>query len=265
VALKHARAPANTGGTTYHPELYALVHCGTPGDERLYLDAAHGAQRILELGCGYGRLLGPLARAGHRVTGLELDRGLLALAHAAIAELAAPEHARVTLVHGDMRDFALAERFERVFIPFSGVYCLPSEADLVACLQRVRAHLAPGGMLVFDAYVIDAFHAAADPQEDDPHDGEPVASVAWRGTTYEVFETTTWDRPAQRLHVTYRYQPRGDGTPLFGSICHRYLLTSQVEGICARAGLRLIDTGRDLDGAALSPESDHMVCMATPV
>lgn len=247
----------------YHPELYALVHRGTPGDERLYQDAARGARRVLELGCGYGRLLCPLARAGHRVTGLELDRGLLALAHAAVAGLAPADRERVSLVHGDMRDFALAERFDRVFIPFSGVYCLTSEAELVACLQRVRAHLTPGGKLVFDAYVIDGFHAEADP-DDEQDDGEAVTSVAWRGVTYDVFESTVWDRPSQRLDVTYRYQPRGAGSPLFGSIRHRYMLTTQVEGICARAGLRLLDAHRDLDGATLTPDSDHMVCLAAP-
>lgn len=263
MALKRSAAHANEREAAYDPELYALLHRGTPGDERVYLDAARGVQQMLELGCGYGRLLVPLARAGHRVTGLELDPGLLDLARGAVAGLAPAARARVTLVHGDMRDFQLGERFERVFIPFSGLYCLRSEADMIACLQRVRDHLTPDGVLVFDAYVIDAFHAHADPGEEQD-DGEPVARVVWRNVAYDVFETTAWDRPAQRLHVTYRYQPTGPGTPRYGTIRHRYLLTTQVAGLCARAGLRLHDAGRDLAGAALSAHAEHMVCTAVP-
>lgn len=239
-----------------------MLHRGTPGDERLYLNAARGAQRVLELGCGYGRLLGPLARAGHRVTGLELDRGLLDLARAAVGELPPVARSRVSLVRGDMRDFRLDERFERVFIPFSGLYCLSSEADVIACFQCVRTHLTPDGTLVLDAYVIDAFHDEADPDDPDTDDGEPVASVVWRGTRFDVFETSVWDRAAQRLDVTYRYQPAGPGAPLYGTVRHRYLLTAQVQGLCARAGLHLLSAGTTLAGAALTANDQHMVCTA---
>ena len=263
MALRRASRSNSATGSTCHPELYALVHRGTPGDEHLYLRAAHGARQVLELGCGYGRLLGPLARAGHRVTGLELDPGLLALAHAARDRLAPHERERVSLVHADMRDFQLDTRFERIFIPFSGLYCLDSEAEVIACLRRVRAHLTADGLLVFDAYDIDAFHAEADPQ-DDEEDGEPVACVTWRGTDYEVYESSRWEREAQRLDVTYRYQPRSSGEPLFGSIRHRYLLTEQVEGLCEQAGLRLLDAHHDLVEHRLAPECDHMVCVAAP-
>ena len=59
----------------------------------------------------------------------------------------------------------------------------------------------------------------------------------WDGRTFDVFETSTWARAAQRLHVTYRYQPRGRGEPRFGSIRHRYLLSGQIAGLCERAAL----------------------------
>ncbi len=242
------------------PVLYALVHRGTPGDVSFYLRAARGACSVLELGCGYGRLLGPLAGAGHAVVGLDRDEGLLALARASLRDIAQPARDRVALVHGDMCDFDLADRFDRVFIPYSGIYCLDSPLDVLACLECVRRHLTLDGLLVWDAYNIDAFHAGGDSGDADP--GEPVTSVQLDDEVYDVYEHSVWERDAQRLRVTYLYQPRGGGAPGQDEIVHRYLLTPQIEPLMAEAGLRVVDTFGDFAGAPLSAESGHVVCVA---
>jgi SAM-dependent methyltransferase len=63
------------------PELYDL--CETrEGDVRLLRDwiasqAEGGCWRVLEPFCGTGRVLLPLARDGHEVTGIEVAEGML--------------------------------------------------------------------------------------------------------------------------------------------------------------------------------------------
>jgi SAM-dependent methyltransferase len=53
------------------PELYDLEHAGLTEDIDLYLRLAEVVgDPILELGCGTGRVLGPLAAAGNRITGV---------------------------------------------------------------------------------------------------------------------------------------------------------------------------------------------------
>jgi 2-polyprenyl-3-methyl-5-hydroxy-6-metoxy-1,4-benzoquinol methylase len=72
------RAGANA--YPYPAELYELVHRGTEGDVAFYRQTCADARSVLELGCGYGRLLEPLAELGIDVTGLERDPELLARA-----------------------------------------------------------------------------------------------------------------------------------------------------------------------------------------
>ena len=56
---------------------------------------------LLELGCGTGRLLIPLAQAGYRVTGVEISPEMLRIARAKAEAAGVTES--VTLIEGDYR------------------------------------------------------------------------------------------------------------------------------------------------------------------
>src|SRR5271165_7218240 len=73
---------------------------------------------VLELGCGTGRMLVPLAQAGLHVTGLDISQRMLERAAEKRARLEAAQHDRVRLVQGDMTLFDLGEQFPLVIIPF---------------------------------------------------------------------------------------------------------------------------------------------------
>jgi cyclopropane fatty-acyl-phospholipid synthase-like methyltransferase len=67
--------------------LYDLEHGEYDADLDLYLSLALATgDPVLELGCGSGRLLVPLAEAGHRVTGVDQSRPMLERARAVAAE-----------------------------------------------------------------------------------------------------------------------------------------------------------------------------------
>lgn len=102
--------------------------------------------RVLDVGMGQGTQALRLARAGHKVTGVEQDATMLALAREALA--AEPEgiRSRVRLVESDGRD--------------TGVHFLPGSFDVVLChgvlmyvenpdalLAGLARMLAPGGLL----------------------------------------------------------------------------------------------------------------------
>ena len=127
-------------------ELFALVHTGTAGDVDFYFDVCSGATRILELGCGHGRVLTRLARDGAQVVGLDNNAELLALAANALQRDGLASPSRVELVEADMRSFRLQQRFDRIVIPYNGLYALPSEAAQIQCLAQACAHLADGGL-----------------------------------------------------------------------------------------------------------------------
>ncbi|MGV9313440.1 class I SAM-dependent methyltransferase [Streptomyces sp. NPDC003691] len=102
--------------------------------------------RILDVGTGRGLQALRLARAGHTVTGLEADPGLLADAREALSAEPAGIQERVRLIEGDGREtgahFAPGS-FDVVLC--HGVLMCSTEPDAVlAGLARV---LAPGGLL----------------------------------------------------------------------------------------------------------------------
>jgi len=246
--------------------LYAQLHRGTPGDVTFYLDAVRGAPQVLELGCGYGRILGELACAGHNVTGLDIDPGMLELAELARESLTPSQASLITISEGDMRNFQLDQRFDRVIIPYNGLYCMLSEAAVIDCLRCAGEHLSTQGKLVFDAYAIDDFHAQTDPREfnrdnDDDNDG-PIESIRWQDTVYDVYESCSWDKAAQQLQVSYAHVPHGGGDVRNSSIAHRYILTPQLQDLCEQAGLKLVHVYQDFLGTALTPHAEHMACVA---
>ena len=70
--------------------------------------AQRAGSPLLELGCGTGRLLIPLAEAGYRVTGVDLSPEMLRIAQ--MKAEAAGVADRVTLIEGDYRRRAARRR-----------------------------------------------------------------------------------------------------------------------------------------------------------
>lgn len=250
----------------YPAELYELVHRGTPGDVAFYRRICAGARparSVLELGCGYGRILDGLHDLDVDLTGLEIDPELLRRAAARVGD--AP---KVRLVQGDMRafdarqTFAPALGFDLILIPHSAVYCLPDDASCIACFRCCSELLAPEGRLVFDAYSADAFHRDEDPADHLDERLEPVVSVELEGRTYDVFERSHWERAHQKVDVTYEYIPRQGGEVLQGRLLHRYLLRDQLVPLLEAADLHLESLNADWHGGPTSSESEMWVATA---
>ena len=247
----------------YPAELYELLHRGTAGDVPFYQRVCRDARGILELGCGYGRVLEGLGELDATLTGLEIDPDLLARAAARVAETT-----EVHLVLGDMRafdatcTFAPSDGFDRILIPHSGIYCLPDDAACVACFRCCAEQLAEGGRLVFDAYAADAFHREEDPTDHVDERLDPVVSIEFEGRSYDVFERSRWTRQRQQLDVTYEYIPRAGGEALQGRLLHHYLLRDQLAPLLEQAGLQLESLDGDWHGRPSSSQSDMWVATA---
>src|SRR5829696_7577510 len=138
------------------PELYDLEHAGFSEDVDLYLRLAEVVgDPVLELGCGTGRVLAPLAAAGNRITGVDRSRPMLDRARSALGEQenAADLSRRVRLAEGSMTE---AERapdgpFGLVIFSLNGLMHLADVAEQRAALASARRALDPRGMLVIDA------------------------------------------------------------------------------------------------------------------
>jgi SAM-dependent methyltransferase len=246
--------------TKLDAELYSLTHRGNPGDAGYYARLCKGRASVLELGCGAGRLLCRLARKNRMLIGLEFDTRLRSMARSALKALPASQRERSRVVAGDMRSFRLGTRFERILLPYNGLYCLLSRREVLACFKRVRAQLAPGGIFAFDIWSADSFHAHV--EQPSEAQVEHVATVKHRDRVWDVFEQSIWRRRKQHLDVLYSYHARGSTLSRDIYIPQRYLLLRELRELLMAAGLRVLSLHADFRETAVNRDAERLVVQA---
>lgn len=121
-------------------------------DVTFYRQRLPGAQaRVLELGCGTGRVLIPLADACGAICGVDNSAAMLTLCREkmAAADLSV---ARAWVVEGDISDLQLGQGFDLIIAPFRVMQNLATNAELDGLFRTIRTHLAPGGTAVLNAF-----------------------------------------------------------------------------------------------------------------
>ena len=237
--------------TAYPTALYTAVHTGNPGDLQFYIDACAGAGPVLELGCGSGRIAAALVASGHEVYGVDTDA----------TALAAAADQSVNTVHADMRDFHIRRRFHRILIPYNGLYCLLSDADVIACLNTARRHLAPGGQLVFDTYNGDAIDQTAVALAAELGEAS-LGVVDASGQCWEVLESTLCEPANQLVTACYTYRPLNGDPSVQTEIRQRYLHSTQLLELLGEAGMMATSLHGDFNQAPFDAESEFMVVRA---
>ena len=180
-------------------DVYDLQHDTLP-DAGFYVELARHLgltqdASILELGCGTGRLLEPLAAQGYRVVGVDREAATLDKAR----ERLTPWLSRVQLIQGDMRSFTLSNPVALVFAGLNTLMHLATPDDQLACLRVARRCLKDDGVLVIDLQNPFSFLHASDgdvPRHRftgrDPRSGDTVMQ----------FSLETLDEAAQRVDLT---------------------------------------------------------------
>ncbi|GAC1679414.1 MAG: hypothetical protein NVS9B2_30530 [Steroidobacteraceae bacterium] len=105
--------------------------------------------RTLELGCGTGRILIELLRAGVDAVGADRSLPMLGrLRRDAQTYTSSPQ-----LLQMDIAQPALASQFHTILMPYSLITYLRSPAAAMSALRRYAAMLSDDGCLIVDAFV----------------------------------------------------------------------------------------------------------------
>lgn len=214
---------------------------------------------LLELGCGSGRLLSPLARAGFHVTGVDSSPEMLARARVRLAGEPADVRARVRLVEGDVRTLILpdAAPFALAFFGYNTFMHL-NEVGAGTALRRVRPLLRPGGRLFIDVDNPLLLSVVADDPdfvlEDELRD-ETTGETIRQFTAYESAPVE------QAVDVTWVYESTGDAGRAKARLRYHYLYPHQYDLLLALTGFRLIALAGDYDGAPFDEESDRLLIL----
>lgn len=138
---------AETGGTrgaAYAARFDELAASGADlhGEARFVDELLARGSRVVDAGCGTGRVAAELARRGHDVTGVDLDASMLAQARA--------RHPELAWVEGDLLDVtasAVGAPVDCVLLAGNVVVYLTPGTE-AAVVERVAGWLCPGGLLV---------------------------------------------------------------------------------------------------------------------
>lgn len=110
------------------------------GEARFVTALVPPPSRVLDAGCGYGRVTSELTRLGHIALGVDADPDLVALAR---------EDDDTAFVVADLATLDLRHEQEFHCVLMAGnVVPYLADGTLPDVLQRLAAHLAPGGYLV---------------------------------------------------------------------------------------------------------------------
>lgn len=134
----------------HYDAAYAAAHLV---DVPFYLDLARRiGGPVLEIGCGTGRVLLPIARAGTQIHGLDNSSAMLDVLKEKLEREPKEIRRRVTLHTGDMRHTRLDRKFPLVTIPFRPLQHMHTIDDQLAALRTAAFHLSDEGKLAFDVF-----------------------------------------------------------------------------------------------------------------
>ncbi|MCK8646329.1 class I SAM-dependent methyltransferase [Mycobacterium colombiense] len=138
------KVAADPGHSQWYIERFrAMARAGDDlAGEARFVDAmAPRGARILDAGCGPGRLGGYLATVGHRVVGVDVDPALI---EAAEQDYPGPRWLVGDLAELDLPARGIAEPFD-VIVSAGNVMAFLAPSTRIQVLSRLRAHVADNG------------------------------------------------------------------------------------------------------------------------
>lgn len=255
--------PPSSSGTGYDriARFYDLDVFSYEDDYVFYRGlAARSCGRILELGCGTGRLLTRLASAGFEIDGLDISEQVLAIARRRLRQ--SELERSVNLIKADAGHFRSDRQYNLVTFPLNSFMHLATPARQMSCLRSVRRALAPGGTFALDLPNPEPSILGNNERNLIVEYAKPGLLPGW---TVTKLRSQTVDPVRQVLHVTLIYDelaPSGSLRRTSASFEMRYVHPSELEIMLRQTGLEPEWIAGDFDGGELNTDSEKLVMVA---
>lgn len=211
---------------------------------------------VLELGCGTGRVLLPIAREGIACTGLDPSEAMLE----EFRRKGLPQNLK--LVRARMQDFDLGtDRFPLIFSAFRAFQHLLTVEDQLACLAAVRRQLAPSGAFAFDVFAPKLDRIAQMEEKE-------FEEARWReGVETEIvrFTSVRRDPVRQVSEIVFRYERQRPGSPPESETFRtkmRHFFRYEIEHLLYRAGFGSVEVYGGFDRRPYDYYSGETVVIA---
>lgn len=108
--------------------------------------------RILEIGCGTGRVTIPLASKCESIVGLDLSESMLNRFQQKLKCIDLNDKNNIKLVREDMTNFNLNQHFDLIIFPGLAFLSLTSDQLRVECLECVKNHMSDDCIVIIDQF-----------------------------------------------------------------------------------------------------------------
>jgi len=204
-----------------------------------------GGGPVLELAIGTGRVALPLLHRGLDLCGVDASERMVAKLRAK------PGADQIPVTMGNFADVPVEGPFSLIYLVFTTLFALPSQAEQIRCLKNVAARLTPTGSFVMDAFV-------PDPTRYRNHQAAATERV---GVDHVLLDVSRHDPVEQRVdssHVLITPQ----GVQLF-PVSIRYAWPAELDAMAMVAGLDLAHRWADYNRSPFTATSTRHVSVYT--
>jgi ubiquinone/menaquinone biosynthesis C-methylase UbiE len=221
----------------YYDEDYRL---GIPnrGDISFYKKyAQQQGSPVLELACGTGRILIPIAETGIECYGLDSERQMLALCETKLQNL---HLNNVHLQVASMDDFHYDQKFSLIYVPFRSFQHLLTPEQQLRSLQIVREHLKEDGLFVLDVFAPNIDKISSYSKKKEEWEKEFSRKNEETERTITRYFRAQANLADQVIEVVMKWEERDDSGVLVarkeGNFKLRYIFRYELEHLLVRAG-----------------------------
>ncbi|WP_431896569.1 class I SAM-dependent methyltransferase [Micromonospora haikouensis] len=201
--------------------------------------------RVLDQGCGVGFFAVPLARQGHRVTGVDIHRELLDRAEAE----AAGTGSGPSFVRADVREYVSPDAFDVVVNMYTSFGYFDEHDDNLQVLRNAYRCLVPGGTLIVDLLSKEVYASWVGPPK---IVDVPGGMVVMRDTILD-----DWTR-----YRTDWTLVRGDRAQHTSLTCWVYS-AAELTDMVAQAGFEQVECFGDFDGGPYDGAATRLIVRGT--
>jgi SAM-dependent methyltransferase len=252
----------------YHTiaRFYDAENQGKDDDISLYLEVAAEEQpdAILEIGCGTGRVMIPLADKGYRVHGVDNSEAMLEIAEK-YRQRSPERQANMVLHHADIHTAQFDQKFDLVLLTYNALMHFHGQEAQMNVMARLREMMTDDGLLIIDL----------------PNAGEVFATQETNALTFErtfleplsgnqvlQMSHSYLDRTSQIFRVTWIYdEMMADGQVKRTSapLVLYYYFYPEVRHLLERNGFEVEAVYGDTEYHPFEDGCERMLIFARPV
>ncbi|HEY8286889.1 MAG TPA: class I SAM-dependent methyltransferase [Chloroflexota bacterium] len=244
------------------PDLYDLMHEDQVEDiefVRHSVAMLPDGARVLELGCGTGRLLRPILEDGAVAVGLDREPAMLRVAASKLGMFGE----RLGLLEGEMTRFeAPGEPFDLALIGLNTFMHLLTMRNQMSCLECIHRHLRPGGTLLID--LANPHSVLRDTQQGMTQHRFTKLGSRDADTLTTLWSATMFNLTKQLAHTTLLFDEVDNRTGLFhrtsADIVLRLTYRYELEHLLARTGFTTRALYGDYESSPYEDDSERLIC-----